>query len=100
MFIHAGRPEERPFKATRKRKTVTYEESSQPDSESDSAAHSDMSVDPDEECLACGSPKRGKTMLMCDGCNKGLHMHCLRVRCILSSRYIIPLWQAASSVCI
>ena len=42
------------------------------------------SVDEDAPCLACGSPVGEDCMLLCDGCNKGWHLHCLQV-CVTCS---------------
>ena len=44
------------------------------------AAHGTV-PDNDVACDACGSPEQGYSMLLCDGCDAGWHMGCLKVGC-------------------
>ena len=49
-------------------------------------------LDPDLPCQICGSPSLADTMLLCDACDLGFHMHCLtpELNAIPRGRWVCP----------
>jgi transposase InsO family protein len=52
--------------------------------------YSQAQVEDDVACRVCGRPDDEATMLMCDGCNEGLHMHCIGLTAIPAGRWLCP----------